>query len=117
MFQHLLANAPADLVYSNNLISANFLNLPSRTLQDYYRMIKHPVSLKSLAKTVQGIRGRDPAPIPPATLWKSWDAFENEVSFIWNNAREYNEDGSAIVELAEELRVRDPQSVSSCEAG
>ena len=72
---------------------------------DYYRVIKHPVSLKSLSKLVQGIKGRDPAPIPPNTLFKSWDAFESEVSYIWRNAAEYNEDGSVIVELAEELRV------------
>ena len=94
---------PADYVCSNNLISANFLNLPSRSLQDYYRVIKRPVSLKSLYKTVQGIKGRDPA--TGSSLMKSWDSFENEVGYIWRNAREYNEDGSAIVELAEELRV------------
>lgn len=103
----------ADVIYSNNLISASFLNLPSRSLQDYYRVIRHPVSLKSLAKTVQGIKGRDPAPVPAATLFKSWDAFESEVSYIWRNAREYNEDGSAIVELAEELQVRDPRAILS----
>ena len=106
VFTRLLKDAPANLAIRNNLISANFLNLPSRSLQDYYRMIKHPVSLKSLAKLVQGIKGRDPAPVPPNSLLKSWDSFEHEVSYIWRNAREYNEDGSAIVELAEDLQVR-----------
>ena len=43
--------------------------------------------------------------MPPVSLLKSWDSFEHEVSYIWRNAREYNEDGSAIVELAEEIRV------------
>lgn len=71
------------------------------------------MSLKSLAKLVQGIRGRDPAPVPPSSLFKSWDSFENEVSYIWKNAAEYNEDGSAIVELAEELRVRPLHLLSS----
>lgn len=74
-------------------------------------MIRHPVSLRSLAKLVQGIKGRDPAPLPPATLLKGWDVFEHEVSYIWKNAHAYNEDGSVIVELAEEIRVRHFSSV------
>lgn len=84
-------------------MTANFLNLPSRALHDYYRVIKHPVCIKSVRKLVLGIKGRD-APTGK-TLLKSWDAFENEVSYVWRNAREYNEDGSAIVELAQELEV------------
>lgn len=39
------------------------------------------------------------------TLLKSWQAFEQENSYIWNNAREYNEDESEISELASILEV------------
>ena len=66
-------------------------------------MIKHPVSLKGLQKTVRGVKGRE-APTGQ-TLLKSWDAFASEVSYIWQNAREYNEDGSEISALAGELEV------------
>lgn len=111
MYGNLIFDRLADLDYSGNLISANFLNLPSRSLQDYYRVVRHPVSLKGVSKIVQGIRGRDPAPVPPATLFKSWDAFESELSYVWRNARIYNEDGSAIVELAEEIQVRDSYAI------
>ena len=88
---------------SHQLVSANFIHLPSRTLQDYYRLIKHPVSLKGLQKLVRGIKGH--APPLGTTLLKSWHAFEQEASYIWNNARDYNEDSSTIVEFAQELKV------------
>lgn len=44
------------------------------------------------------------------SLFKSWQAFEDEVSYIWRNAREYNEDGSAISEAAGEIEVGDSVS-------
>ena len=87
----------------DQVIFAPFIHLPSRTLSDYYRIIKRPVSLKSAQKLVRGIKGRD---LPTGhTFLKSWQAFEDEVSNIWKNARTYNEDGSAISELAGELEV------------
>ena len=89
----------------DQLIFAPFIHLPSRTLTDYYRIIKRPVSLKSAQKLVRGIKGRDPP--TGSTFLKSWQAFEDEVSYIWKNARTYNEDGSAISELAGELEVFD----------
>ena len=90
----------------DQLIFAPFIHLPSRTLSDYYRIIKRPVSLKSAQKLVRGIKGRDPP--TGSTFLKSWQAFEDEVSYIWKNARTYNEDGSAISELAGELEVASP---------
>lgn len=36
---------------------------------------------------------------------KSWQAFEDEISYVWNNARLYNEDGSEISILAGQLEV------------
>lgn len=57
-----------------------------------------------MLKRTFGIHGRkDPGNGP--TDFKSWDAFEEEVSFIWRNCREYNEDGSDMYELAGEFEV------------
>lgn len=80
------------------------MNLPSRKLEDYYKIIRHPVSLKSVQKRTLGIHGRKD-PSTGSTDFKSWDAFEEEVSFIWRNCREYNEDGSEMYELAGEFEV------------
>jgi hypothetical protein len=83
------------------LIFTPFINLPTRSLTDYYSLIKHPMSLKGVQKKVRGQRGRE-GPTGKTDL-KSWQALEDEMSLIWQNAREYNEDGSAIYELAGEL--------------
>jgi hypothetical protein len=85
-------------------IYAPFGNLPTRRLEDYYKFIRHPVSLKSVAKRTKGIHGR--APPTNVSDFKTWDAFEEEVSFIWRNAKEYNEDGSDMFNLATEFEVR-----------
>ena len=84
-------------------ISGPFINLPSRELRDYYRVIKHPVCLKSAQKVVRGIKGREKP--TGVTFLKSWQAFEDEVSYIWKNARAYNEDGSEIYQWASQLEV------------
>lgn len=89
----------------DELISTPFLNLPSRDLRDYYRLIKHPVCLKGVQKAVRGIKGREKP--TGQTLLTSWQAFEAETKHIWKNAREYNEDGSEIFNLAGELEVRE----------
>lgn len=93
---------------SGQEISLPFLNLPPRQLADYYKLIKHPVSLKSAQKKVRGIRGRDKP--TNVSFLRNWQAFEDEVSFIWHNAREYNEDGSDISRLAGQIEV----SLPSC---
>jgi hypothetical protein len=80
-----------------------FLNLPSRSLKDYYQVIKDPMSLAAIQKKVRGVVGRE-APTGN-TLLKSWDAFEQTFSLIWTNARIYNEDGSDIYTLSQELEV------------
>lgn len=99
------------IVFSDELISGAFLNLPSRELRDYYRVIKHPVCLRSVQKLVRGVKGRDKP--TGHTLLKSWQAFEDENNCIWNNAREYNEDGSPISELATQLEVGAVQTLRS----
>ncbi|KAF7189349.1 Protein polybromo-1 [Pseudocercospora fuligena] len=78
-----------------------FVFLPSRKLEDYYKVIKHPVSIKGVQKLVKGVHGRNPP--TGHTDFKTWDQFEQEVSFIWRNARDYNEDGSDMYQLANEF--------------
>ncbi len=56
-----------------------------------------------MQKRVRGVRGR--ASATGVTELRSWDAFEHEMSLIWTNAREYNEDGSDMYNLAGELEV------------
>lgn len=84
-------------------IFAPFLNLPSRSIKDYYQLIKEPMSLASVKKKVQGVVGRDQP--TGHTLFKSWDAFDETMSLIWKNARDYNEDGSDIYNVSLELEV------------
>ncbi|KAK5116273.1 hypothetical protein LTR85_009245 [Meristemomyces frigidus] len=79
-----------------------FGNLPTRKLEDYYKVIKHPVSLKSIAKRARGQHGRTPP--TGVSDFKNWDQFEEEVSFIWRNAQDYNEDGSDMYTLAGEFK-------------
>ncbi len=83
-----------------------FHNLPSRKLTDYYALIKRPVSLKGIQKRVQGVHGRQEK--TGISDFKTWDAFADEMSYIWRNAREYNEDGSEIVAFVGQLEVRWP---------
>lgn len=90
-----------------------FGNLPTRRLEDYYKVIRHPVSLKSVAKRTRGIHGR--APPTNITDFKTWDAFEEEVSFIWRNAKDYNEDGSDMYNLAIDFEVRWASAAYFCE--
>ena len=81
-----------------------FIHLPPRSLTDYYQVIQKPVSLKSVQKRTRGIHGRTEA--TGISDFKSWDAFEEEVSRIWSNAREYNEDDSDMYLLAHDFEVR-----------
>ncbi|KAF2436323.1 Bromodomain-containing protein [Tothia fuscella] len=79
-----------------------FVTLPPRSLTHYYQLIKNPTSLKSVQKKVKGIHGKGaPSRVTDLT---SWDMFEEEMSYIWKNAQEYNEDGSDIFNLANELK-------------
>jgi hypothetical protein len=61
------------------------------------------MSLNKVQKMVRGVRGREP-PTGETDL-KSWNAFEEEVSLIWKNARDYNEDGSDLYNLSIEFEV------------
>ena len=93
----------ADISRSGLKIFTPFVMLPSRELVDYYRVIRQPTSLNGLMKRVKGIHGRKDN--TGLTDFNTWDAFENEVSKVWQNARVYNEDESEIWMLAGELQV------------
>lgn len=72
-------------------------------MTDYYAIIKTPMSLKGIQKKIRGFHGRNET--TGVSDFKSWDAMEAEMTKIWSNAKEYNEDGSEISLLAEELQV------------
>ncbi|KAI5864805.1 Bromodomain-containing protein [Durotheca rogersii] len=78
-----------------------FVYLPPRSLKDYYEIIAEPLSLKALQKQVRGQHGRGGATY--VSDFKSWAAFEDQASLIWKNAYHYNEDGSEIFLMAQEL--------------
>ncbi|KAI1827469.1 Bromodomain-containing protein [Xylaria intraflava] len=78
-----------------------FVYLPPRTLKDYYEIIAEPLSLKALQKQVRGQHGRSEATY--ISDFKGWSAFEDQASLIWRNAYHYNEDGSEIFVMAQEL--------------
>ncbi|KAI0178780.1 Bromodomain-containing protein [Hypoxylon sp. FL1284] len=78
-----------------------FIYLPPRSLKDYYEIIAEPLSLKKLQKQVRGQRGRGGATY--VSDFKNWAAFEDQASLIWKNAYHYNEDGSEISLMAQEL--------------
>ncbi|KAJ5728561.1 uncharacterized protein N7483_003069 [Penicillium malachiteum] len=76
-----------------------FVGKPDRALyRDYYEIIQYPVSLRSIQKKVRGTDGRKKG--TGMTAFPTWQSFADEVSYLWRNAREYNEDGSEIAALA-----------------
>ncbi|KAJ6149946.1 hypothetical protein N7471_001145 [Penicillium samsonianum] len=80
-------------------VSYPFIGKPDRNLyRDYYEIIQHPVSLRSIQKRVRGTDSRKN--LSKTTAYPTWQSFEEEVSYVWRNAREYNEDGSDIAILA-----------------
>lgn len=95
----------ADLfsILSGDRIAEPFMSLPPKKLKDYYALIKRPVSLRSIWKKVRGVHGRNGT--SGYSDFAGWDALEEEMSLIWRNAREYNEDDSAICRLAGEIEV------------
>ena len=64
---------------------------PKRDYPDYYKVIERPTSIADLKALVR--QGKVP----------DWDSLAREVRLIWDNAKEYNEPGSDIYEMAEGL--------------
>jgi len=77
-----------------------FITLPPKTLKDYYQIIEEPIALRRLQSMVRG-GARDGA--AGVSEFKSWAAFEDKVGLLWKNCRTYNDDGSAIFMLSEDL--------------
>ncbi|CRK33973.1 hypothetical protein BN1708_006228 [Verticillium longisporum] len=79
-----------------------FLNLPSRSLKDYYAHVSNPLSIKKLQKRVKGVQGRGNC--THVSEFKSWAAFEETASLIWTNAQFYNEEDSEYYAVAGEFK-------------
>ncbi|KAF4467799.1 polybromo-1 [Fusarium albosuccineum] len=78
-----------------------FINLPPRALKDYYKVITDPLSIKKLQKMVKGMHSRGET--TGASDFKTWSAFGEKAKLLWTNAYFYNEEGSEIYALAQEL--------------
>lgn len=79
------------------------MNLPSRSLKEYFSVITNPLSLKGLQKLIKGIHGRNPP--TGVSEFKGWAALEERAALLWDNAHYFNEEGSDIYNLATELKV------------
>lgn len=89
---------------SDQEIAAPFITKPDqRMYKEYYDIIQHPVSLRGIQKRVRGIGWKN-NPMKK-TSFPTWQSFEDEMNYVWRNAREFNEDGSEIVILAGKLEV------------
>ena len=64
---------------------------PKRDYPDYYQVIERPTAISDVKTMVRQNKIAD------------WNALAREVRLIWSNAKEYNEPGSAIYEMAESL--------------
>ena len=81
-----------------------FLSLPDKTVyKEYYEIIMHPISLRAILKLVRGTDRRKSS--TKTNPFRTWQAFEDEVSYLWRNAREFNEDDSEIVAISHKLEV------------
>lgn len=73
-------------------------------MKDYYKVITDPLSIKKLQKMVKGVHGR--GDVAGTSNFKTWGAFQEKSTLLWTNAFFYNEEGSEIYALAQELEVR-----------
>lgn len=72
-----------------------FMELPDkREYRDYYAIIKRPISLEMIRKRING------------NHYTSLQGFKEDFRTIFQNARQYNEEGSLVVEDADALEVR-----------
>ena len=68
--------------------------VPKKDYPDYYKLIKKPTSISDVRALVEN------------EIVQDWDALAKEVRLIWDNAKEYNQEGSDIYLMAEKLEVR-----------
>lgn len=65
--------------------------VPKKDYPDYYKLIKKPTSISDVRAWVENETDHD------------WDSLAREVRLIWDNAKEYNQEGSDIYIMAEKL--------------
>ncbi|KIX01465.1 uncharacterized protein Z518_09191 [Rhinocladiella mackenziei CBS 650.93] len=65
--------------------------VPKKDYPDYYKLIKKPTSISDVRALVEKESVQD------------WDALAREVRLIWDNAKEYNQEGSDIYMMAQRL--------------
>lgn len=90
---------PAD---SGLQIYQPFVNMPNRGLKEYYATIKTPMSLNQVMTKIRGFISRKDG-FSGTSDFKNWQQLEECASLIWTNAREFNEDGSEMYNLAGEF--------------
>ncbi|SPJ72324.1 uncharacterized protein FTOL_02052 [Fusarium torulosum] len=78
-----------------------FINLPPRSLKEYFKVISEPISIRKLQKMVKGVHARGET--TGSSDFKSWAAFEEKAKLLWTNAYFFNEEGSEIYSVAQEL--------------
>ncbi|KAF4457956.1 Protein polybromo-1 [Fusarium austroafricanum] len=78
-----------------------FINLPPRSLKEYFKVINDPMSIRKLQKAVKGFHGRGGS--TGVSDFKSWAAFEERAKLLWTNAYFFNEEGSEIYSVAQDL--------------
>ncbi|KAM0222756.1 hypothetical protein ACHAPA_001284 [Fusarium lateritium] len=78
-----------------------FINLPPRSLKEYFKVISEPVSIRKLQKMVKGMHARGET--TGSSDFKSWASFEEKAKLLWTNAYFFNEEGSEIYSVAQEL--------------
>ena len=77
---------------SGEVYSEPFLQLPLREeYPEYYEIIKNPICYQIIQKRIKG------------NYYKSFDAFERDISLLCENAKTFNEEGSSIYEAAEAM--------------
>ncbi|KAK0660897.1 Protein polybromo-1 [Lasiodiplodia hormozganensis] len=79
-----------------------FVNLPNRSLKEYYATINTPMSLNQVLKRIRGWINREHG-FSGTSDFKNWQQLEECARLIWENAREFNEDGSDMYNLAGEF--------------
>lgn len=78
--------------------------MPNRGLKEYYATIKTPMSLNQVMTKIRGFISRKDG-FSGTSDFKNWQQLEECASLIWTNAREFNEDGSEMYNLAGEFEV------------
>ncbi|KAF4343200.1 polybromo-1 [Fusarium beomiforme] len=78
-----------------------FINLPPRSLKEYFKVISDPMSIRKLQKAVRGFHGRGGS--TGVSDFKSWATFEEKAKLLWTNAYFYNEESSDIYQVAQDL--------------